>query len=232
MNRSKNRERSIESAHHYNGHATFLAHHFETPRQQFDTGKLGMWLFLVSEVLFFSGLFCVYAVYRNSHREVFANASQNLDLALGTINTVILLFSSLTMAWAVRSAQLGDRKGLLWCLGLTLACASAFLGIKGIEYAHKIDEGLLWIGASGDEAVSSASTGQVTEATFFGVYFAMTGLHAVHIVGGMGAITWLFVRARRGDFGPSYYGPVDYVGLYWHLVDVIWIFLFPLLYIL
>ena len=129
---------------HPHGHDPHLAHHFDTPQQQFDAGKLGMWLFLVTEVLFFSGLFAAYAVYRSNHPEVFLDAHKYLDKVLGGFNTIVLLFSSLTMAWGVRCAQLGQKRGLVWCLTATLICASLFLGIKAVEYTHKWDMGLYW----------------------------------------------------------------------------------------
>ncbi len=339
-------------------HDAHLAHHFETPRQQFDAGKLGMWLFLVTEILFFSGLFVAYAVYRARHPEVFHDAHQYLDRTLGAVNTIVLLFSSLTMAWGVRCAQLTQRRGLVVCLITTLACASFFLGVKAIEYSHKWDLGLFWAGryqplahhaeehglspilvgmcvpallalgvfliwtlaaylkgqrqtlvVVGGLALTAAAffggvacamalpaavaglTGAEHEAEphaganhgssgktetagaepaeppaehgdtgtpaateppaaapggaagqqpakpsyagiFFSIYYAMTGVHALHILAGMIAISWLLVRAVRGDFSSRFFGPVDYVGLYWHLVDLVWIYLFPLLYLI
>jgi cytochrome c oxidase subunit 3 len=129
--------------HGEHGHMPFLAHHFDDPEQQFDSGKLGMWLFLVTEVLFFSGMFCAYALYRSLHPEVWTFASQFLNETLGAFNTGVLLFSSLSMAWGVRCAQLRQRTGLVVCLAITLGCASVFLGIKAIEYTHKWDLGLL-----------------------------------------------------------------------------------------
>ena len=207
----------------------FRAHHFATADQQFAAGKLGMWLFLSTEILFFGGLFVAYAVFRTLHPEVFIDAAELLDTRLGAVNTVVLLFSSLTMAWAVRCAQLGQRRALILCLSLTIAAASLFLGIKGVEYVHKWHEGHLWASQySGGEAASGINR----EATFFSIYFAMTGLHAIHILAGIGAIGWVLRRAVRGDFGPHYFLPVDAVGLYWHLVDLVWIFLFPLLYLI
>ena len=206
----------------------FRAHHFETAEQQFAAAKLGMWVFLVTEILFFGGLFVAYAVFRTLHPEVFVNSAALLDTKLGAINTVILLFSSLTMAWAVRCSQLGQQRGLVVCLSLTIAAAVVFLGIKGVEYSHKFHEGHLWVSQYGD----ATDAGTFDRAgTFFSVYFAMTGLHAIHIIAGIGAIGWLLRRSIRGDFSPSYYTPVDVVGLYWHLVDLVWIFLFPLLYL-
>jgi cytochrome c oxidase subunit 3 len=213
------------------GDARFRADHFATSEQQFAAGKLGMWLFLATEVLFFGGLFVAYAVFRALHPEVFYRSADLLDTKLGAINTVVLLFSSLTMAWGVRCAQLGQRKGLVICLSLTLLAAFVFLGIKGIEYSHKWDEGHLWMSRYTD--TEGEVTGQLNrEGTFFSVYFAMTGLHAVHIVAGIGAICWILWRSVKGHFDGGYYTPVDLVGLYWHLVDLVWIFLFPLLYLI
>ncbi|RMF43431.1 MAG: cytochrome oxidase subunit III [Planctomycetota bacterium] len=375
---------SHDSAHddaHGHGehdHPPFLAHHFDDPEQQYDAGKFGMWMFLVTEVLFFSGMFCAYALYRSLHPEVWTFASQFLNENLGAFNTVVLLFSSLTMAWGVRCAQLNQRNGLVLCLTLTLACASIFLGVKAVEYTHKWDIGLLpagsyvpqfimanqhhegispwliklsivpalcvvgfagWYGWAvaqkrkqaaeiagpllitalayflgvgvgilfqnaeqaahakekhGTEHVSHEATeegsehaehaeqdsgspgetghgetsGELAEGEtvghgevetvqlvsspplkpgatpltkidqpggaglFFSIYYCMTGVHALHILGGMVVLTWLLVRAVKGHFNEQYFGPVDYVGLYWHLVDLIWIYLFPLLYLI
>lgn len=336
---------------HDHGHdAPFRAHHFESWTQQFDAGKFGMWIFLVQEILFFSGLFCAYTVYRTLHPEVFEYADQFLSLAHGAFNTVVLLFSSLTMAWAVRCAMLGQNRGLVLCLVTTLFCAALFLGVKTYEYTEKIHAHLVWAGAvdqtvdvspggiaarpttvvtldskdipvttaelekrfeaslhqiefglgivallaalagagayfalgriglatvfgsisismiaavigialsigihhslhggeHGDEA-HAASHGEAEEAlaphltgpdrplrlgTFFGIYYVVTGIHAIHIILGMVALTWLLVRAVKRHFHPEYFGPVDFVGLYWHLVDLIWIYLFPLLYLI
>ena len=206
----------------------FRAHHFETAEQQSAAARLGMWLFLVTEILFFGGLFVAYAVFRTLHPDVFVNSAALLDTTLGAVNTVVLLFSSLTMAWAVRCSQLGQQRGLILCLSLTIASAVLFLGIKGFEYSHKIHEGHLWVSQYGNAAASETFN---RAGTFFSVYFAMTGLHAVHIIAGIGAIVWLLQRSLRGHFSPEYYTPVDVVGLYWHLVDLVWIFLFPLLYL-
>lgn len=367
------------------GHLPFLAHHFDDPEQQFDSGKLGMWLFLVTEVLFFSGMFCAYALYRSLHPEVWTFASQFLNETLGAFNTGVLLFSSLTMAWGVRCAQLRQRTGLVVSLAITLGCAAMFLGVKAIEYTHKWDLGLLPAGLyesqylegvhhsglspwlfrlsvipalcvigfgiwyavaivrgqkrtaevagpllvtalcyflgvfigiafesaegsehgdshavaahaedghsehgetdghesssaaeehgsedahgddhkseggepaaedqtshSGESSVKLVSTTSSSPAVpgaplvedidqaggaglFFSIYYCMTGVHAIHILGGMVVLTWLLVRATKDHFNEEYFGPVDYVGLYWHLVDLIWIYLFPLLYLI
>ena len=229
-------------------HPRFLAHHFESHQQQFDSGKLGMWIFLLTEVLLFGGLFCAYAVYRANHPEIFSAGAQFLDKYLGALNTCVLLLSSLTMAWGVRCAQLNQRRGLILCLVLTLACAVGFLGIKYVEYEHKWKDGLLWARSfdPGEHATEtqrphrpSAKTIEQQHAeiprrvgVFFSIYFAMTGLHAIHVVAGMIAIGWVLRRSIKGHFNRRYFGPVDYVGLYWHLVDMIWIFLFPLLYLI
>ncbi len=336
--------------HGAHAHMPFQAHHFDDPEQQFDAGKLGMWIFLVTEVLFFSGMFCAYAIYRSLHPEVWTFASQFLNEMLGAVNTGVLLFSSLTMAWGVRCAQLRQRTGLVICLAITLGCAAMFLGIKAVEYTHKWDMGLLTAGfyesqylpgqhhtglsswlvrlsivpaiitaamgvwylitlvrgqkrhgeiagpllvtglcyflgayvgitiqsfetprhaeANHDSHVAAAdgstlvvtSTGDEVHAAnssllepadrspgdplpeeidqaggaglFFSIYYCMTGVHAIHILGGMAVLTWLLVRATKDQFNEQYFGPVDYVGLYWHLVDLIWIYLFPLLYLI
>jgi cytochrome c oxidase subunit 3 len=309
-----------EAGHH--AHPPHLAHHFDTPEQQFDSSKLGMWLFLATEILLFGGLFCAYAIYRSTHPEIFQYGHRFLDVKMGGINTIVLICSSLTMAWAVRAAQLGQKKRLIVLLFLTLACAGGFMGIKYVEYSHKIHSGLLWgtnynpqahgeEGAHGDaggagakaghapaeshgapgstsdagaaathetSAVDAAHTPSAGDADgaahappasdgstrslqadappgppglaaavpadphagpspknvqiFFGIYFAMTGLHGFHVLAGMICITWLIIGAFKGRFGPSYFTPVDLVGLYWHIVDLIWIFLFPLLYLI
>lgn len=398
-----------DHGHGDHDHPPYLAHHFDTPEQQFDSGKLGMWLFLVTEVLFFSGMFCAYAIFRSWRPEVFEGCSQFLNTKLGAINTGVLLFSSFTMAWGVRCAQKEQHKLLTAMLATTLSCATVFLGVKAIEYSHKWHLGLLpaglftydpsnphpeggpnylayicapfavitigvaiWLvvsflrnakfqyecakplfvvclcfflgvglgtilesggddahhddhaavaagtdgehaghgdahddhehghdsdhadpptaavaalppaGAMTDEsadlavierlasdatntglqdelaarkAQSQRSGGGIvydvsddTAATvakaeenvlrpsragvFFSIYYCMTGIHAIHILAGIGVLAWLLVRSVRMDFNRNYFGPVDYVGLYWHIVDMIWIYLFPLMYLI
>ena len=341
---------------HHHEHPAWLAHHFDDAQQQFDAGKMGMWLFLVTEVLFFSGMFCAYALYRNRNPEVFEFCSRFLNENLGAINTGVLLFSSLTMAWAVRASQLKETKTLIGMLGATLGCAAIFLGVKAVEYSHKWGLGLfpgkyfqsqlehpvhtennyllnlciipsillvgfvmyyiyaivlaskfhqrvagplsiaalcffggvgLGIFLESEEHEPAAASAHVTgnhsdehaghdhehahvdeaksninlvsidkivhdvattpaelatpvssvnqkgmAGLFFSIYYCMTGVHALHILGGMGVLTWLIVKSARFEFHSKYYGPVDNVGLYWHLVDFIWIFLFPLLYLI
>jgi cytochrome c oxidase subunit 3 len=235
-------------------HHPFHAHHFDTLEQQFDSGKLGTWLFLVTEVLFFSGLFVAYIVYRAIHPEIFEWGHVYLNKWLGGLNTAVLIFSSLTMAWGVRAAQKGQRNLLVAMLSITFLCAGAFLVVKYFEYTHKFHMGLYPQGmfnpvldephgddghgagghsAGGHDAAHPKMPPPPPNAgVFFSIYYCMTGLHAIHIIAGMGLIAWLIVRAAKGHFGPQYYGPVDYVGLYWHLVDLIWIYLFPLLYLI
>jgi cytochrome c oxidase subunit 3 len=232
---------------HADGHNAHVAHQFDSAEQQFRSGKLGIWLFLVTEILLFSGLFCIYAIYRSSHPEIFLYAHQFLDSSMGALNTVVLIFSSFTIAWAVRCAQRGKTRALVVLLSITLACAFIFLGVKYVEYEHKWKAGLLWgeqynpvevdhgIGdASQEESSSHAPTGDVPRNVhlFFSIYFLMTGLHGVHVIAGIAVIGWVLLRARRGEFGPQYFAPVDYAALYWHLVDLVWIFLFPLLYLI
>jgi cytochrome c oxidase subunit III len=346
-------ETDPHSTGHDHGHAhhPWQAHHFEDMEQQFQAGKLGIWLFLAQEVLFFSGLFAAYTVYRYNHPEVFVNAHKHLNTTLGAVNTVVLLASSLAIAWGVRAVMRNDRMTVLYTHVFTLGCAALFMGIKTIEYTHKWDEGIAWAGAytfseaaghaahhggwhdwipaltittllgglaisvlgamkigagkevlgwvtasigvsilslglgivvakcvmpteaelaqhgahadahagshdahadaaspaleapsesgAAAEAVPAAAEAGPTppnprfnEANFFSIYFAMTGVHALHIIGGMIAITWIVARTAANHFSSEYYGPVEYVGLYWHLVDLVWIYLFPLLYLI
>lgn len=234
---------------HADEHHEFLAHHFDTPRQQFEAGKIGMWIFLLTEILLFSGLFCAYVVYRANHPEIFIYAHQFLDKNLGALNTAVLIFSSLTMAWAVRAAQLEQQRALVTLLSITLACGFIFLGVKAVEYHHKWHDGLLWASQYDPKHLDSGEHGEAGHSDqdhvqtihgveprnvglFFSIYFMMTGLHALHVIAGMAAITWVLRRALKHHFNRHHFGPVDYVGLYWHLVDLIWIYLFPLLYLI
>jgi cytochrome c oxidase subunit III len=303
--------------HHDPNQYPFLAHHFDSPQQQFEAGKLGIWLFLLTEVLFFAGLFCAYTVYRAIRPEVFVYAHYFLDTKLGALNTCVLLLSSLTAAWAVRNAQLRQHKILVANIIVTIACACTFMVVKYFEYSHKVHDGLLWgphfapkeqvwelpgfkekhpeaaayaeklehaakakAAAAAKPGVGTApapaahgeaapATGQQKEPAklakptveevepllaagligpkaekaegvskprnahvFFSVYFFMTGLHGLHVLIGIGIWIWMLLKARRKEFGPDYFGPIDYAALYWHLVDLIWIYLFPLLYLI
>ncbi|MEM7589902.1 MAG: cytochrome c oxidase subunit 3 family protein [Myxococcota bacterium] len=204
-----------------------LADHFSNPKQQQEAAKLGMWLFLATEILLFGGLFVAYAIYRTQRPLLFVAASKQLDVSLGAFNTVVLLFSSLTVALAIRSAQLNRSKSTVFYLLTTLGCAVVFLLVKAHEYQHKIHEGLLPGQGFANTALPSPNEAHL----FFGLYFSMTGLHAIHVLLGMGVLMWLAIRAWRGHFGAHYTVPLEMGGLYWHLVDVIWIYLFPLLYL-
>lgn len=353
---------AVADTHHHDqhGHGEFIAHHFDNAEQQFDSGKLGIWVFLVTEVLFFSGLFVAYTLWRYHHPEIFQQAHVFLDKVLGGINTIVLLFSSLTMALAVRSAQMSNNRGTALYTLITMVCAAVFLGVKAIEYSHKWDQGILvrsmwayttshheaqgalarqlgisdwlvtlsiiptillgvfiaaaviaglmakpiwskfyaglaitvggyFLGAIGGqiymkayEARMAASEGHAQVAPlvlhaddktaphaaeaghaadqhqpghthagehpdphhpdpksldrdvgiFFSIYYCMTGLHAFHILGGIAFLSWIYFRSLKGHWRSDYFGPVEYVGLYWHLVDLIWIYLFPMLYLI
>ena len=212
-------------------HPPYLAHHFHDMAQQNAANKFGMWLFLVQEMLFFAGLFMAYIAFRWLYPETWLEVAEQLDKTLGGLNTVILLASSLTMALAVRSAQTNDQKKLQWFLLATLAGAFGFLTIKFFEYSHKIHVGLLPGKYFHGEELTGAPAAEFAPQLFFSIYFMMTGVHGLHVVIGIGVIFWLYLRARRGDFNPENYSAVENVGLYWHLVDLIWIFLFPLLYL-
>ncbi len=210
-------------------HPIGFAHQFEDMAQQKECATLGMWTFLITEILFFGGLFCAYLVYRTYYPDAWEAGSHHLDVKLGAINTAVLIFSSLTMAFAVREGQLGRRNGIILFLVLTLILGSVFLGIKAVEYSHKFHEHLVpgtVFGFGPDGAYP------VQMELYFGLYFAMTGMHAFHMIIGAGLMIWLILKAARGGFTAEYYAPVEMVGLYWHFVDIVWIFLFPLLYLL
>jgi cytochrome c oxidase subunit III len=208
-------------------HGLELRHHFSTAAQQKEASTLGMWLFLVTELMFFGGAFTAYVAYRAYYPEAFAAASLELDVVLGGINTAVLICSSLTMALAVRGAQLGARRMLVLFLILTLILGCVFLGIKFAEWAHKFEEGHV-PGALFRFEGARAQNAEL----FFSLYFAMTGLHALHMVIGAGMLAVLIVQSYRGRYSAAYNTPVDLAGLYWHFVDLVWIFLFPLLYLI
>ena len=205
----------------------FRQHHFDDVEQQHQASWLGMWVFLSTEVMFFGGMFAGYFVYRHWYMQAFASASNHLDLWLGATNTAVLICSSFTMALAVYSAETSRRKPLITFLVLTIILGLAFLGIKFYEYHTKFAEHLV----PGSSFRFDASLARPAE-IFFSFYFAMTGMHAVHMIIGIGLLTALIVQARRGRFSAFYHTPVELTGLYWHFVDIVWIFLFPLLYLL
>jgi cytochrome c oxidase subunit III len=221
----------VPVAHDAEAEAAHLRHHFATPEQQLDAAMLGMWTFLITEVLFFGGMFTAYAIYRTIYHDAFASTSRYMDVILGGTNTAVLICSSLSMAMAVRSAQLSRRKPLIIYLILTMAFGTAFLVIKAFEYHNKWVEGLvpgLHFDTARYEVPQYAHQAQI----LFFLYFAMTGMHALHMVVGLGLLSYLLVQAIRSVFHAKYYTPVEMIGLYWHFVDIVWIFLFPLLYLI
>ncbi len=202
-----------------------LKHQFETIEQQQESSTLGMWAFLVTEVMFFGGLFGAYTVYRFLYPEAFAAASHHLNYVIGAINTAVLIGSSMTMALAVRAAQLGNRRNQVVFLLLTIVLGSTFLAVKVVEYHDKFVHHLV-------PGPHFHFEGPPEAQLFFGLYFAMTGMHAVHMIIGIGMLATLTVLASRGRFSADYYTPVELGGLYWHFVDIVWIYLFPLLYLI
>lgn len=202
------------------------AHHFASADDEFEAAKQGMWIFLVTEVLMFGGLFVAYGIFRGLYPEMFHEAHQFLAVKMGAINTVVLITSSLTMALAVSSTQRGRRDQAILYLAFTFILACCFLVVKYFEYSHKFHEGLLPGVFFHNEELKNPKT-----PLFFSIYFMMTGLHGIHVMIGMAIIAWLIKRTIRGDFSPYYYTPVELVGFYWHFVDLVWIYLFPLLYL-
>lgn len=203
------------------------AHHFESAEHEFDASKFGMWLFLVTEIMLFGGLFVAYIIFRNLYPEMYVAASHHLNKIMGGTNTIVLLFSSLTMALAIGKAQRNDPKASARYLIITLLCAATFMVIKYFEYQHKFHEGLFPGGYFTNKELTHPKS-----PLFFSLYFVMTGLHGLHVMIGMGLITWILRRTNRGEFSSAYFTPVEMVGLYWHVVDLIWIYLFPLLYLI
>jgi cytochrome c oxidase subunit III len=242
-------------------HHPALAHQFDSMEQQQDASTFGMWVFLLTEIMMFGGLFTAYLIYRIKYYPAFVAGSTSISVSWGFANTLVLIGSSFTMAMAVWSSQTGRRKGQIWFLIGTMILGSVFLGIKAKEYYDKWDEchipghiigkGFNTIGGPGCESgniakeimeraekdhqeMSLVAAQQIASQTeiFFSFYFAMTGLHAFHMIIGLGLLTWLLLRARRGEFTAAYYTPMELGGLYWHFVDIVWIFLFPLLYLI
>jgi cytochrome c oxidase subunit 3 len=205
-----------------------LAHQFEDLEQQHEAASFGMWIFLATEVMFFGGLFASYTIYRNLYLPGFEAGSHMLNVTIGAINTAVLIGSSLTMAMAVRAAQLGKRNALVTFLILMILLGLTFVILKlTLEWRHDYLEGL----APGLNFTFSGPNAKSVELFFF-FYFAMTGVHALHMVVGVGILTFLVVQAWRGQYGPDRFNPVEGAGLYWHFVDIVWIFLFPLLYLI
>lgn len=204
-----------------------VAEHFESEAQAYESAKLGVWLFLATEILLFGGLFVAYIVFRALYPEMFHEASRTLNRLLGAFNTVVLICSSFTMAMAVNKTQHEETAKAIRYLALTFLFAAAFMAVKYFEYSHKIHEGLLPGAHFSNDAIS-----HVKAPLFFSLYFMMTGLHGIHVLVGMGLILWVLARSKLGQFSKDYYTPVEMTGIYWHLVDLIWIYLFPLLYLI
>ncbi|MBI4264515.1 MAG: cytochrome c oxidase subunit 3 family protein [Acidobacteria bacterium] len=211
---------------HPHAHHPALQHHFETLEQQQEAATLGMWAFLVTEVMFFGGLLMAYLLYRVWYPQAWAEGSLDLDIVLGGVNTVVLIASSLTMALAVRSAQVGAQRPTFHWLLVTMALGTTFLVIKVFEYAHKFELNHV----PGANFVYEGPHARQVE-IFFSLYFALTGLHALHMIVGVSLLSVIAWMAWRRRFSPEWYTPVEMSGLYWHFVDIVWIFLFPLLYL-
>ena len=223
--------------HHDGLHNPALLHHFATEEQQRDSASFGMWIFLATEVMFFGGLFCAYLIYRRWYFGDFAAASKSINAALGATNTAVLICSSLTVVLAIWAAQTARRGLMIVMLVLTMLFGVAFLGIKGIEYKDKFEEHHVpSVSFSFDHKQIPGHPGQYANPQhaqiFFSLYFIMTGLHALHMVVGLGIFTWLLSMAWKGRFTPHYHTPLEIGGLYWHFVDIVWIYLFPLLYLI
>jgi cytochrome c oxidase subunit III len=216
-------------AAHGHEHHPRLQHHFDSLEQQLYASTFGMWVFLVTEVLFFGGLFMAYILYRTWYPDMFVAASHHLSIPLGTFNTAVLIGSSLTMAYAVNAAQRGakPREQVMWLVG-TMILGAIFLGVKVIEYSDKINHHLV----PGPNFHFDNPAFQGTAQIYYSLYFALTGLHATHMIIGMVIMAIIARMAAKGQFTPEWYTPVEIMGLYWHFVDLIWIFLFPLLYLI
>jgi cytochrome c oxidase subunit 3 len=213
-------DKSAVAGHHHHGH------HYDSNEHEYRTAKEGIWLFLTSEILMFGGLFVAYLIFHQLFPAVFHEGSQHLDWKMGALNTIVLLTSSLTMVLGVHYVQTNQKNKALFNLAVTVACGAIFMIVKYFEYSHKIHDGLLpgtWF--KGD------THGLANMGLYYSFYFMMTGLHGSHVLIGMGLIIWVMLRIKKGDFSPEYFTAVEGVGLFWHLVDLIWIFLFPLLYL-
>lgn len=248
---------TLES-HSAGHHHPEVRHQFDDLEQQHDSYSIGMWAFVVQEVMFFSGMMIAYFVYRYKFFEAFVDGSNHLDIYLSTFNTIVLLSSSLTMALAVHAAQTGHKGRLIQFMLATLFLGSVFLGVKGYEYYTKYEDHLIpgynfeWPYGAGEYGEASGGHGEASSAAvehanaapvnyadfetqvevFYGLYFIMTGFHAIHMIIGAVVILILIALAFYDHFSPEYYAPVEMFGLYWHFVDIVWVFLFPLLYLI
>jgi cytochrome c oxidase subunit III len=227
----------VETARHAEAHNPALQHQFAEPQQQRDAASLGMWIFLGTEVMFFGGLFCAYLIYRSWYFGDFAAASTSINAALGGTNTAVLICSSLTVVLAIWAAQTSRRALMIGMLVLTMLFGLTFLGIKGIEYRDKfVEHHVPGASFSFEHVPIPGQPDQYANPRhaeiFFALYFIMTGLHALHMIIGLGVFSWLLWMACKRRFTPEYYTPLEIGGLYWHFVDIIWIYLFPLLYLI
>ena len=235
----------LHTEHHEHISLPQHRHHFETEEQQREAGSFGMWLFLLTEIMFFGGMFFAYLLYRNWYYDAFVVASAQLSVPLGALNTAILITSGFAMALGVWAAEVRNRRFLVIALWFTTFFGVAFLGVKSIEYHEKWEKHHI-PGASFDVSefinpplknghpITNPLPPDMAQKTqiFFFLYFAMTGMHAVHMIIGLGVLFWLIYRAQRGEFSAGYVAPIENFGLYWHFVDIVWLFLFPLLYLI
>ncbi len=209
-------------------HEHHFAHHFKDASHEYQSSKEGIWLFMVTEILMFGGLFVAYSIMHNLYPEMFAEGAEHLDWRMGFLNTLVLIFSSLTMALGIYFIQKNDRQKAVMSLGITIVCGLIFMVVKYFEYSHKFHLGLL---PGKFLNVDIVKPHHANLGLYYGFYYCMTGLHGIHVLLGMLLITWVLIRTKRGDFNPNYYTAVEGVGIFWHIVDLIWIFLFPLLYL-
>ncbi len=226
-----------EAVNPHGEHPSYLRHHFQSVEQQADTTNFAMWLFLLTEIMFFGGMFCAYLVYRLAHFNAFAAGSQQLSIKMGAFNTAVLIVSSVTVVLAVKAAEVGKRKLLTGYLVVTVLLGMTFLVVKGFEYKEKFEKhhvpgpSFNFTDKFDDNGKQIPVNSKEAE-LFFSLYFAMTGMHALHMIIGCGLFGTLAVLAWKGHYAPSYFTPIENAGLYWHLVDIIWIYLFPLLYLI
>lgn len=216
---------STDKSHVAGGH--HVAHHFKDAEHEYQTSKQGIWLFMATEILMFGGLFVGYAIFHKLYPEMFAEGAKFLDWKMGFINTLVLIFSSLTMALGIHYFQKNDKKKATIALATTIVCGLIFMVIKYFEYTHKFHLGIYpgkFFAYQGAEHSNLA--------LYFSFYFIMSGLHGIHVLIGMGLITWVMIRGMKGEFNSQYYTPVEGVGIFWHIVDLIWIYLFPILYLI
>lgn len=226
---------------HAHDHPAFLRHHFENIGQQREAASFGMWIFLLTEIMFFGGLFCAYMIFRNWYHPAFVAGSNMLNIALGTTNTAVLIGSSFTMAMAVYSAEIRRKGALMLFMALTILLGFVFLGIKGVEWHQEYVEHHVpgmnfsiqeFVHPSNPKAIPLAPDMAEKTQLYFSLYFAMTGMHALHMIIGISLLFYLLWRASKGAFTEGHIMPIENFGLYWHFVDIVWIFLFPLLYLI